>query len=202
MNPQTMTRSAVDLYLRAVLAPAKGVARFTRFGKDQTSPLEVAVGRVDAALREAAGRVLSDDELLADAVRRRAAADNRSLAVDLHEEAEQRRAQATEQRREREAQAEKVRAQAEERAEKEKAKAEKDAEQRRRAVREQARSRKQATRKTAARKKESISKAERAARLTELEDKEQALDATEKALSEQERAARLKKAAEATKAAR
>ena len=202
MNPQTMTRSAVDLYLRALLAPAKGVARFTRFGRDQTSRLEVAVGRVDASLREAAGRVLSDDELLADAVRRRAAADNRSLAVDLHEEAEERRAEATEQRREREAQAEKVRTRAEERAEQEKAKTEQATEHRRRAVREQARSRKQATRKAAARKKESISKTERAARLAELEEKEQALDSTEKALSEQERAARLKQAAGNTKAAR
>lgn len=202
MNPKTITKSAVDLTLRASLAPWSKVARFTRFGRDRTSPLEVAVGRVDAAVREAAGRLLSDDELLAEAVRLRAAADNRSLAADLHDEAEEREAAAEERRRQREAQAEDVREQAAEKTQEKKAVAKQSASKRRSGVKKQAQKRKQTVRKAAAKKREQISKAEREARLAELDEKEQALEAAEDVLSEEERAARLKRSAEATRAAR
>ena len=202
MNPRTLTRTALDLSLRTALAPWSTVARWTRFNGDRTSPLEVAVGRVDAAVREFAGRATGDDQLVEDALRRRAAADNRAVAIELREEAEERERRAEREREQREEQAEAVRERAEEAAEKKRAAARKKASQRKQAVKKAASSKKQAVRKAAAAKRETISKAEREARLEELEEKEKALSAEERAIAEQERAARLQRSSEQTKASR
>ena len=202
MSPKTLTRNAVDLYLRTTLAPWQAVGRFARLGGDRTSPLEVAVGRVDAAVREFVGRAISDEELLADAERRRVAADNRAVAIELHTEAERREQEAEERRRQREEQAEHARARAEEQAEKKREATEQTANERRQAVRKAASSRKQSVKKAAARKREAIDEAARDARLEELREKEAALDAEEQAVTEEQRAARLKQSAEATRRAR
>jgi DNA anti-recombination protein RmuC len=202
MNPRTLTRSAVDLSVRTALAPWTAVARFTRFGGDRTSPLEVAVGRIDAAVREFAGRALFDDELVQDAARRRAAADNRSVAIELHQEAEKREQEAEQRRQQREAQAEEVRERTEQVADQKREQAEQKASQRKQAVKKSANARKQAVSKAAAKKREQIAKAEREARLEELEETEEALDAEQRAIAEQKRAERLKSSAAATRAAR
>ena len=202
MSPKQLTRGALDVYLRTTLAPWQAVGRFTRFGRDRTSPLEVAVGRVDAAVREFVGRALSDDELLEDADRRRAAADNRAVAIELEEEATRRAQEAEERRQQREAQAEEARQRAEERAEEKREKAEQTAQQRRQAVRKATQSRKKNVKKAAARKREAIEEAERDARLEELREKEEALDAEEQAVKEEQRGTRLKQSAEATRRAR
>jgi hypothetical protein len=202
MNPRTLTRTAVDVWLRTALAPWSTVGRWARRQDDRTSPLEVAVGRVDAAVREFAGRATGDDELLADASRRRAAADNRAVAIELREEAEERELEAEQRRQEREEQAEAVRQRAEEAAEEKRRRAEEKASQRKQAVKKAAASKKQAVRKAAAQKRKTISKAEREARLAELEEKEEALTAEEQAMREELRADRLQQSAEQTKAAR
>lgn len=199
MNPQTITRNALDLYLRVALAPASKVARFTRFGKDEMAPLELAVDRFDATVRQFAGRALGDDELLADAARRRAAAENRETAIELRAKAEQKEQEAERKRQEREAQAERVRENGQSQAEQKRQEAEERERQRKQSVRKSAQTRKQAVKQSAARKKQAIAEKERAARLVELEQKEEALDAEEKALTEAERAARLKQSADKTK---
>ncbi len=199
---RTLTRTALDVSLRAALAPWATLGRVARFGGDRTSPIEVAVGHIDAAVRELAGRALSDDELLADAARRRAAAENRSLAMDLHQEAEAREAEAAERRRRREEQADEARDAAEAEAEQQHEAAAARAQKRKAAVKKAARSRKQAVRKAAARSRAVQDEAKRDARLEELDEQERALDAEEQAVARKARASRLKQAADAVHDAR
>jgi len=205
MNPSTIARTAsrrwVDLSLRAVLAP------WTALGKATTrdgapSPVKLGVDRIDAAVRDVAGRLLSDEEMVAEARRRRVAADKREEAVELKAKAEEREQQAEQARRQREEQAERVRESAEQRAEQKKREAQQEAAKRKQQVRTSATTRKQAVEKTTAAKRKRIQDKERAARLEELEQKEQALTAEERALQQEESADKLKKAAGAVKASR
>jgi len=74
---------AVDTYLKMLRAPARLAAG--RLGGDAA---EIALDRADARLRNLAGALLGDDELTSDAIRRRAAADERERALRLDTEAE------------------------------------------------------------------------------------------------------------------
>ena len=74
---------AVDTYLKMLRAPARLAAG--RLGGDAA---EIALDRADAGLRNLAGALLGDDELTSDAIRRRAAADERERALRLDTEAE------------------------------------------------------------------------------------------------------------------
>lgn len=195
-----LTRTTLDLYLRTTLGPWNAVAR--RVGGERTSPFEVAVDRIDAAVRELVGRVTADRQLVEDAVRRRAAADNRAVASDLHDEAVRKQQEAERQREQREQQAEQARVKAAEQAEQKREAADEAAEQRRQTVRKAASGRKQAVRKAAVSKQDRIDKAQREARLRELEEKEEALNAEEQAILEDLRADRLKQSADLSRTAR
>ena len=100
MSLQTMSRTAVDRYLKLLRLPADAIAgvlrpRDSRVG--ETTAVELTLDRVEAAVREADGRVLHDTQLQDDARRRRAAADERQRALTLRGEAERESRQADEQ---------------------------------------------------------------------------------------------------------
>src|SRR5215210_7676567 len=101
-------RAAIGGYLKLVTWPLRTGLRAVGLGASNgaSSSVEVAVDRVDAAVRGAAGTVLADDELRRDANRRRTAADERERAIDLREEAQERSRRAKEEAAEREERAE------------------------------------------------------------------------------------------------
>lgn len=91
MSLQTISRTAVDRYLKLLRLPADAVAgvlspRSSRDG--ETTPVELTLDRVEAAVRGAFGRALHDPELQDEARRQRVAADERERALALRREAE------------------------------------------------------------------------------------------------------------------
>lgn len=197
----TLTRTAVDVSLRVGLYPWSKAAQLTRRDGERSS-LELAVDQFDASVRQVAGRVLSDDELVEDAARRKAAVQARTTAKDLQESAEQHEAEAERTERQRREQAERVRREAEDRAEERHAEAEKAEAQRKQQATAASRKKKQAVKKTTAKQKEAVEKKARQARLQELEEREEALDAKDEALTAADEAERLRTAAEAKKSSR
>jgi hypothetical protein len=109
---QTLSRTAVDGYLKVLRVPADAVAGALRpkNGTGETTPVELALDRFEAGVRDAVGRVLRDPQLQEKARLQRVAADERQRALSLRAEAEGRtrraddelvaRQQAAEQRRE------------------------------------------------------------------------------------------------------
>src|SRR5687767_2262219 len=92
---RALSRAAVGGYIKAVRLPldaALSVRR--RNGSPGTSRAEIALDRMEAAARAAAGRVLADEQLREDAALRRIAADERARALRLHETATERAADA------------------------------------------------------------------------------------------------------------
>src|SRR5215213_10177412 len=112
-----LSRAAVGGYIKALRLPLDAaVGLRTRNGGPGASRAEIALDRIEASARGAAGRVLGDEQLRQDAARRRIAADERARATRLHETATQ-RATAADERYDRERQAaERKRSQATERA--------------------------------------------------------------------------------------
>ena len=89
MTIQTLPRTLVAGAIKVVRLPADLALAYTGDGAFATSA-GVAVDRVDAAVRGAAGTVLRDDQLRRDADRRREAAGERARALRLRTEAEKR----------------------------------------------------------------------------------------------------------------
>ena len=109
MNPlRTIPRAVIGGYLKVVTWPVRTGLRAVGLGarNGASSSAEVAVDRVDAAVRGAAGTALGDQDLKRDASRRGTAADERGRAVELRQEAEARRQEAQDQAAEREEAAE------------------------------------------------------------------------------------------------
>jgi hypothetical protein len=78
---RALQRAAIDGWLRVAKRPLDSGAKL--FGEEA----EIALDRADAGLRDAAGRLLFDDDLREDARLRRAAANERAEALRLREEA-------------------------------------------------------------------------------------------------------------------
>ena len=99
MSLQTMSRTAVDGYLKLLRLPANAVAGVLRprNSRDaETTAVELTLDRVEAAVRGAAGRALHDPQLQDEARRQRVAADERERALELRREAERQSRQADE----------------------------------------------------------------------------------------------------------
>ncbi|HEX5762903.1 MAG TPA: hypothetical protein VFY04_07265 [Solirubrobacterales bacterium] len=112
---RSLTKTAVDRSLKLTRLPldmAIGVAGASR------SPAKLAVDRMDAAVRGAAGAVLGDRQMQGEAKLREAAAEERERAMKLREESERREAQAAERRRKEEQAAARRRQKAEQAAKK------------------------------------------------------------------------------------
>jgi hypothetical protein len=95
MTPRNFTSNTIDGYLKLVRKPidlAIGLLPDRRIGSGAAARL--AVDRVDASIRAAAGAALKDQSLSDDARRRRAAATERSRAVELRRQAEENAQQA------------------------------------------------------------------------------------------------------------
>src|SRR4051812_17806879 len=88
MDIKRIPGSALDGYLSVVKRPLDAVAKRTRRNGTSASPAELALDRLDATVRETAGRILGDESLQDDARRRRIAASERERALELKVKAE------------------------------------------------------------------------------------------------------------------
>jgi hypothetical protein len=172
MSPRSIIRTTVDTSLKAARLPVDTANRV--LGR---SPL--AIDAVDATVRETAGRLLGDDELRADGVRRRVATEKRVEAERLRGAAKTVEQHADAEAEERKQQAVAKREEADETAKQRKQQAAKQAQERKQQAAARERQRK-------------AEGAEAAAERTE----------REKALVAEDEASRLKAAAGNAKAAR
>lgn len=204
MDIKTMQRTALDRYLRTVRIPLdKAVDLFDRDGeRTGADVVRLTLDRADATLRDVAGRIWGDDELRAEATRRRLAADERERALRLEAKAEERSAEADAEFRRRQEEAEQRRLQAEEQAEAKRRQAEEKRQADKRQAAEQAARTKAAVRTSAAKAETAIDKQARKARLLQLEEEAAALEKQEAAVVTENEAQRLRKAAGQAKAAR
>ena len=177
MDVRTMQKNAIDNYLKLVRFPIDVATR----GSDSA---ELAIDRFDASIRAFTGRLIGNEQLVHDAERRRAAADERERAAVLKAEAAERRAET-------EAKAEQKREQVREQEQKAKQQ-----------VDEVSQRRKTSAQKAKQRTEQAIASEAREERLEQLDRKAEVLDEQEKALATAEEAVRLDEAAAATKAAR
>ena len=203
MNIRAAGRAGLDTYLRVARLPLDVATRLLPNGdQGPRSAATIAVDRADAALRDAIGSFFHDDELRADAQRRRAAADIREHALEKRADAEAASQSAEERFEERRDRAEQLRQQAEERAQQEEQQIEAERRERKQRTQATARKQKQAAEHAAAEKEAAIDDRARRSRLKVLERESEALDQEEGALTASDEAQRLRKAASATKAAR
>jgi len=204
MDIKTMQRTALDRYLRTVRMPLdKAVDLFDRDGGNSgAGAVRLTLDRADATVRDVAGRIWRDDELRAEATRRRVAADERERALRLEAAAEERSAEADAEFRRRQEQAEQRRFKAEQQAEDKRRQAEEKRQADKRRAAEQAARTKAAVRKSAAKVETAIDKQAREARLGQLEEEAAVLQKQEAAIVTEDEAQRLRKAASQAKAAR
>lgn len=203
MSMRTIPRSAVGGALKLARLPLDvAISLLPRNGDGARPAASIAVDRWEATLREVAGYALADDELREDAIRRRAAADERARALRLREAAERRRGEADERIDDRVETAEQQRAAAEERAERRRRRAEREAAERKRAAARTETRRKAAAREARAKVDEAIEEQADEARLEQLEAEAKALEEREVALTAEAEAQRLQDAATKKKAAR
>jgi colicin import membrane protein len=203
MGIRAIPRSAVDGAMKLARLPLDvAVSLLPRNGDSARPAARIAVDRWEATLRQIAGYALHDEEMRADAIRRRAAADERARALRLRETAEQRRAAADERLADRVEDAEEQREAAEARAERKRRQAtEQRAERAARAARTESK-RKAAHREMHEQAQDAIEEEADEARLEQLEAEAKVLEERERALTAQSEAQRLQDAATARKAAR
>jgi hypothetical protein len=201
MTLLTIPRRALEGYIKLVRLPVDGMLALTG-GGDSAAAVKLALDRVEATVRGAAGAMLGDDALRADARRRREAAGERERALRLRAEAERRSDRADDRIADRQTEADRRRARAAEHAQ-----VKRDQAQRRRASTKSkaARStqrRKQTARTAAVRAQEAIEERAKPSRLEQLDTKAEALEQRELALTVADEAQRLRTAASNAKANR
>ncbi|HZT65922.1 MAG TPA: hypothetical protein VFA11_09040 [Acidimicrobiales bacterium] len=194
-------RSVFERSVDTVRAPVDAVARLIG-GGHPASPVRAAIDQADAAVRETVGRLTGDTHLVAEARRRRAAADERHQAARLQAEAEAKRRQADESLAAGKRRAEAQRRRAAEAAERQATAADRTKQQKLAELDQTVSKQRAAQRRAAEVHEKAIHDEERQARLATLEDEEAALAHEEEALSAREEAERLEETAAAVKAAR
>lgn len=199
MNMQAIPRTLISSSLRLIRLPIDGALRL---GGNSTNGARLAVDRVDAGVRGAAGVLLRDDALTEDAFLRRSAADERQHALRLRGEAEFRadRGEREVEQTGEEGNARRRRADKAARQRKEMAKKQRNAKKSNAAKR--AGSRKQAVQKAARARKQLVAEDSKRDRLEAVERKSEALDEQAGALATSAEAKRLQKAASGAKARR
>ena len=203
MSIRDIPRSAVGGAVKLTRLPLDIVVSMLPGNGSGTRPAAaIAVDRFEAALRDAAGIALFDDELREDATRRRIAADERERELRLREAAERRSAEADERFSARVEDAEDRRTAAEKRAEHERQAAEQRKQQRAANARRREQARKAANRKVRTKIDEKLDEEADEARLEQLKQEAAALEERERALTAQAEAQRLQDAATKKKAAR
>jgi hypothetical protein len=202
MNIKQIPGSALAGYLDLVKRPIDAVARRTRRDDATTSAAELVIDRLDASVRDAAGRVFGDEVLQDDARKRRLAAAERQRALELKVKAEQETAQADREFAQRQRAAEDRRRQAEQRAREEEQRIDQEKQAKERQVEKVTSQRKATSRKIASTVEGAVEDKADRDRLVQLATEADALREQEEALETQATAKQLASAAGKVKAAR
>jgi hypothetical protein len=205
MSLQTMTRTAVDGYLKLLRLPADAVAGALRprNGRDdETTAVELALDRVEATLRDVAGSVLHDPQLREDARRRRVAANERERALELRAAADRHSLEADGELAARAETAEQHRRAAARREQEKKERVQQQRAAESRQLAQVENRRRAAVEDEAKNAEEAIEGRSRRARLEQLHTETQTLDEEQAALTARSEAQRLRRAASETKTAR
>jgi colicin import membrane protein len=189
---------AVDGALRLVRFPADRLLKVVP-ETGATAAVGLAIDRADAAVRAAAGSVLSDHGLREDAERRRAAAEERKRAIRLRTEAHERAENAAARTDEKQAESVARRKQADERAKQRRARAAEQGERLKKQAAETATKRKQAAQSEAEKAEDDAEKRGKVDRLEQLEKKSDTLAVKDAAVRATDEARRLEEAAATTK---
>ena len=194
MQVRSAARTALDAWLKFTRLPFDTAAKVLPNGSEgPRNAVLFAIDRADASVRAAIGGIWNDAELIADAQRRRMAADKREQALQLRLVAEDKEAAADVRRRDRVAAADERRAEAERSAEAQSRVVERDRAQRERTAKQQAEAQKRAVDETKARQVDAAQSKGKRERLQVLETTEEALDATTDALTAEDEAKRLQR---------
>ncbi len=199
MNLQAIPRALIGSSLKLARFPFD---RALSLGGNSTGPARLMVDRVDATLRGAAGLLLRDDTLQADASRRQAAAKEREHANRLRAEAAFHSDKGEEQVQETRDETEALRRRVEQAAEQKRRLAKNRRDARKSTIAKKARSRQQAAQNTAQNRKRHAEDQGKRERLKALDSKSSALGQKEAALVASEEATRLQRAASKAKANR
>jgi hypothetical protein len=203
MSLRTISRSAVGGYVKLLRLPLNAVVGLRRpNGRTHPSGATLKLDRLEAGLRDVAGRTLRDEELVRDAARRRVAADAREQAGRLRAKAQRRSELAEERLSEREEKTARQRRQAARLAADRKKRAERKRAAESRRVADLESRRRRANEKATARKEEAIEDRSKRARLQHLDEEADVLARRESALTTRKESQRLRSAATKTKAAR
>jgi colicin import membrane protein len=201
VNVKTIPRTAVDRSLQILRVPLDTtIGVLGRGGKGES--VGVMVDQADAAVRQFAGRLLRDDEFQRDARLREEAAAERRRALELRAEAELERRRADTELHDELRSAEERREAAQQRAEEQHEQVEQERKVRTRQAAQATEQRKTAVRKTAARAEDKIEARGKKARLSELDEKADVLEAEANAATAKSEAQRLQRAASEVKATR
>jgi len=89
MEVRNVRRATIDRWLQLARLPFDAVAHLLPSDHGSRNAAMLVIDRADASVRAAVGGLLHDDDLRADAFRRRAAADERERAIELRIAAEE-----------------------------------------------------------------------------------------------------------------
>ena len=199
MNTHTISRTAVNGYLRLARTPVDLAIGLLPGDPAAGEARKLAVDRADATARAVAAALLRDPQLRDDAQRRRKAAQERARALSLRAQARRTGEAADEHLDERHEQAEERRRRAAEQAKERRAAAARERRERTKRAQQTERKREQASRDVHAKVEDRIEEREPAERLEVVEAQAQAQREQETALAEQAEAQRLAEAAAALK---
>jgi hypothetical protein len=203
MSTRTATATTVDRSLKLLRRPADLVIALLPGDRVGPAPVaRVAVDRIDSMVRSGLATVLGDESLRADAVRRKAATDERQRALDLRREAEHHEQQTEGRLQTTHEEAGRRRQGAGAKATKRRESASESQRKRARNAAAAERVRKQVNREQEVQAEERIANATPEAELPAVDEQAQALQEREVAAREQAEAERLQQSAERVKAER
>jgi hypothetical protein len=199
---KNVRRAAIDRWLRVARLPFDTAAHLLPADRGPRNTAMLVIDRADASVRAAFGGFFHDDDLRADAFRRRVAADERERAIELRVAAAEKQRVSDAQLAEELDGAARLREQAEQEAEARKQQAEKERIERERQAQQAAAAQKRGVEQARDEKLAAADKAAKRERLDVLDEQAEALDREVDALTATDEAQRLRDAASAAKAAR
>lgn len=203
MDVRNVGRATLDGWLRMARLPIDAASRLLPNGdRGPRTPALLAIDRVDATIRDTIGSLLGDEQLREDARRRRAAADERTLAIALRTEAEEKKLEADERLAKNQSSVEQRRVEAERSVEQRKQQAERERVERKQRAVQTAAEQEQAVEMAEQQKLAAAEKDAKKQRVKVLDDQADALDVEADALVASDEAQRLRDATSAAKAAR
>jgi hypothetical protein len=199
---RNVRRAAIDRWLRVARLPFDTVAQLLPSDRGPRNAAMLVIDRADASVRAAVGELLHDDDLRADAFRRRAAADERERAAELLVAAEEKKRVSDAELAQELDGAARLREEAAREAEMRAREADEERSQRRHQARQTAAAQERVVDEVAEEQLATVEKQAKRERLNVLDEQAEALDAEADALVATDEAQRLRDAARAAKAAR